>query len=339
MWQERLALADIAVSKKQLSAARQFRRGVRGALGADWWLGYLLVSPAIVYILLLVAYPFGLALYYSLSSQTVAGGDNGFVGLANFQTLLQDRGFIDLGWPPGGALVRSLEYTFVGEIGKALLGITLAFLLLALLRSVQSRFGQGWVWVIRGLIMIPWTMPISLAIWGWRWTFDPQFSIINRVLGEYLHLIQPSQYPDWLGDPFYTSAAIITVIVWKGFPFSAVIVLAGLTSIPQDIFDAAKVDGAGLLRTWHYVITPMIAPILFIGLIFDVTYTLGDLTIVQLMSNGGPAGTTEILPTIAYHTGIQGGALSLGASSALILFPFLLIGMVFFLRLLYRRTE
>jgi multiple sugar transport system permease protein len=226
----------------------------------------------------------------------------------------------------------------VGEIGKAALGITLAFLLLALLRAVQSRFGQGWVWVIRGLIMIPWTMPISLAVWGWRWTFDPQFSIVNRIMGEYLHVIK-HPYPDWLGDPFFTSVAIVAVIIWKGFPFSAVIVLAGLTSIPQDIFDAAKVDGAGMLRTWHYVITPMIAPILFIGLIFDVTYTLGDLTIVQLMSNGGPAGATEILPTIAYHSGIQGGALSLGAASALILFPFLLIGMIFFLRLLYRRVD
>jgi multiple sugar transport system permease protein len=339
VWQERHALADIAVSKKQAGARRRARGGARSILGPDWLLGYLLVSPAIVYIVLLVAYPFFLALYYSLSSQTVAGGDNGFVGFANFQTLLADKGFVDTSWPPGGALIRSLEYTLVGEIGKALLGITLAFLLLAFLRSVQSRFGQGWVWVIRGLIMIPWTMPISLAVWGWRWTFDPQFSIINRIFGEYMHILKPTQYPDWLGDPWYTSVAIVTVIIWKGFPFSAIIVLAGLTSIPQDIFDAAKVDGAGMLRTWHYVITPMIAPILFIGLIFDVTYTLGDLTIVQLMSNGGPAGSTEILPTIAYHMGIQGGALSLGASSALILFPFLLIGMVFFLRLLYRRVD
>jgi multiple sugar transport system permease protein len=294
-------------------------------------LGYLLVSPAIVYIAVLVGYPFFLALYFSLSSVTVAGGDNGFVGLANFVQLGSDPQFWNAFW-------NSWLFTIVGEIGKALLGITLAFVLLALLRQAQTHFGRGMVWVIRGLIMIPWTMPITLAIWGWKWMYDPQFSVINRILGDWLHILQ-HPYPDWLGDPLFTRIAIIAVIIWKGFPFSAVIVLAGLTSIPQDIFDAARVDGAGLLRTWHYVITPMIAPILFIGLIFDVTYTLSDVTIVYLISNGGPYGTTEILPTIAYHTGIQGGNLSHGAADALVLFPFLLIGMIVFLRLLYRRQE
>jgi multiple sugar transport system permease protein len=296
-------------------------RARRHPLGPDALWGWLLVSPVLVYILLLVAYPFVLALYFSVSRVTVAGGDGGFVGLDNYLGLFRDPQFLT-------ALRNSLTFTFFAEIGKAVLGIGLAFLLLQTLRFKK---------VVRGFLMIPWTMPISLALLGWRWMYDPQFSVINWLLVNVGHF--RGIPPDWLGDPLWSYIAILTVNIWRGFPFSAVIVLAGLTSIPHDIYDAARVDGAGWLRTWHYVITPLIAPILFIGLIFDVTFTLGDLTIVYLLTNGGPYGTTEILPTIAYHTGIQGGDLSHGAASVLLLFPLLLVGMVFFLRLLYRRQD
>jgi multiple sugar transport system permease protein len=296
-------------------------RARRHPLGIDALWGYLLVSPVLVYILLLVAYPFFLALYFSLSRVTVAGGDGGFVGLDNYAQLFRDPQFLT-------AVRNSLSFTFFAEIGKAVLGIGLAFLLLQTIRFKR---------IVRGFLMIPWTMPISLALLGWKWMYDPQFSVINWVLVHVLHF--GGIPPDWLGDPLFSYIAILIVNIWRGFPFSAVVVLAGLTSIPQDIYDAARVDGAGWLRTWHYVITPLIAPILFIGLIFDVTFTLGDLTIVYLLTNGGPYGTTEILPTIAYHTGIQGGDLSHGAAAALLLFPLLLVGMIFFLRLLYRRQD
>ncbi len=293
----------------------------RHRLGPDALWGYLLISPVLLYVLALVAYPFLLALYFSVSRVTVAGGDAGFVGLDNYAHLFRDPQFLT-------ALRNSLSFTFFAEVGKAVLGIGLAFLLLEAIRFKK---------VIRGFLMIPWTMPISLALLGWKWMYDPQFSVINWVLQ---HVFRFGGIPpDWLGDPIYSYIAILVVNIWRGFPFSAVIVLAGLTSIPHDIYDAAKVDGAGWLRTWHYIITPLIAPILFIGLIFDVTFTLGDLTIVYLLTNGGPYGTTEILPTISYHTGIQGGDLSHGAASALLLFPILLVGMVVFLRLLYRRQD
>lgn len=301
------------------SAART--HAPRHPLGPDALWGYLLISPVLLYILILVAYPFFLALYFSVSRVTVAGGDAGFVGPSNYTQLFQDPQFLT-------ALRNSLTFTFFAEIGKGVLGVGLAFLLLQTLRFKK---------VIRGFLMIPWTMPISLALLGWKWMYDPQFSVINWVLAHVFHV--GGILPDWLGDPIFSYIAILVVNIWRGFPFSAVVVLAGLTSIPHDLYDAAKVDGAGFFRTWHYVIVPLIAPILFIGLIFDVTFTLGDLTIVYLLTNGGPYGTTEILPTIAYHSGIQGGDLSHGAASALLLFPLLLAGMVVFLRLLYRRQD
>jgi multiple sugar transport system permease protein len=300
---------------------RKRRAARRHPLGPDALWGYLLISPILVYVLLLVAYPFFLSLYFSVSQVTVAGGDAGFVGLGNYAQLFADPQFLT-------ALRNSLSFTFFAEIGKAVLGIGLALLLLQTLRFKKA---------IRGFLMIPWTMPISLALLGWKWMYDPQFSVINWVLVHVLHY--GGIPPDWLGDPVFSYIAVLVVNIWRGFPFSAVIVLAGLTSIPRDLYDAAKVDGAGFFRTWHYVITPLIAPILFIGLIFDVTFTLGDLTIVYLLTNGGPYGTTEILPTIAYHTGIQGGDLSHGAAAALLLFPLLLGGMIVFLRLLYRRQD
>ena len=308
-------------TQAEVERVRARRKARRHPLGPDALWGYLLISPVLLYVLVLIAYPFVLALYFSLSNVTVAGGDSGFVGLANYVALFHDPQFLT-------ALRNSLSFTFFAEIGKGVLGIGLAFLLLQTLRFKK---------VIRGFLMVPWTMPISLALLGWRWMYDPQFSIINWILVHVLHF--GGVPPDWLGDPLWSYIAVLSINIWRGFPFGAVIVLAGLTSIPTDLLDSGKVDGAGFFRQWHYIITPLIAPILFIGLIFDVTFTLGDLTIVYLLTNGGPYGSTEILPTLAYHTGIQGGNLSLGSASALLLFPILLVGMIFFLRLLYRRQS
>jgi multiple sugar transport system permease protein len=299
------------------------RRGRRGVplLGPDWLPGYLLVSPAIFYIAVLVAYPFFLSLYFSLSNVTVSGGDNGFVGLTNYVRLFQDPTFLT-------ALRNSISFTFFSEIGKGVLGVGLAFLLLQAIRGKK---------IIRGFLMIPFTMPLSLALLGWKWMYDPQFSVINRVFGDMLHVMK-EPFPVWLGDPLFSWFAILIVNIWRGFPFAAVIVLAGLTSIPKDILEAARADGAGFFRTWHYVIVPMIAPILFIGLIYDVTFTLGDITIVDILTEGGPGGATEILPMLSFQTGIQGGNLSFGAADALVLFPILFAGLILFLRMLFRRT-
>ena len=313
-----VCLSDVGTATRAVPSERG--RGTRlPRIRTEALLGYGLISPVLVYILVLVAYPFFLSIYFSVSNVTVAGGDQSFVGLAHYQELLGDEVFQKAVW-------NSLSFTVLAEVGKAVLGIGLAFLLL---RHMPGKK------IIRGFLMLPWTLPISLSLLSWRWMFDPQFSTINWAIAQ-LHLMNPP-YPDWRGDALWGYLGILIVNIWRGFPFSAVIVLAGLTSIPSDIYDAAKVDGAGFFRTWHYVITPMIAPIIFIGLIFDVTFTLGDLTIVYLLTNGGPGYTTQIVPLLAFQTGIQGGNLSTGAAMALIFFPFLFVAVVFFLRLLYRR--
>ncbi len=301
------------------AVARRARRRVRWLEPAT---GYLLTLPAIIYILILVGYPFFLSLYFSVNRVFIGGEYRGFAGINNYTSLLDNPVFQKAFW-------NTLGFTFASEIAKAVLGIGLAFLLL------QPLFGKK---LVRAFLMLPFTLPFALSLLGWQWMFDPEFSIINYLFGGQLHLLhQP--YPDWLGDPFWSWLAILIVNIWRGFPFAGVIILAGLTSIPRDLLDAAKADGAGFFRTWHYVITPIIAPVLFIGLIYDVTFTIGDLTAVYRLTQGGPGYSTETLPMQAWQVGIVGGNLGLGSAITLFLFPLLFVGVIVFLRMLYRRES
>src|SRR3989440_6484556 len=131
-------------------------------------------------------------------------------------------------------------------------------------------------------------------------------------------------WPVWLGQPGLALLSVMFVNVWRGFPFSAIVLLAGLTSVPPEIIEAAKVDGASFLTRFRKVIVPMIAPILFIGSAFDTVFTLSDLSIVYLLTNGGPHGATEVLATLAHNTRIRGRGLGRGAAISLFLFPLLL---------------
>src|SRR5438132_6198310 len=153
------------------------------------------------------------------------------------------------------------------------------------------------------------------------------------LIGEY----GTPDWPVWLGQPMLALASVMFVNVWRSFPFSAIVLLAGMTSVSPEIIDAAKVDGATFMQRFRKIIVPMIAPILFVGAAFDTVFTLSDLSIVYLLTNGGPDGATEILPTLAYNTGIRGGALGRGAAISLFLFPLLLPAMILLLRTLRRR--
>jgi multiple sugar transport system permease protein len=166
--------------------------------------------------------------------------------------------------------------------------------------------------------------------------FDSQYSIINWFLHA-IHVIKPSEMPNWLGDPTLAIISIIAVNVWRGFPFGAIILLAGLGAIPQDMLDAGKMDGAGPVTRFRKIIVPMIAPVLFIGSLYDLVFTLTDMTVVYLLTVGGPANSTHVLSSYAFLVGIQSGALGRGAAIALLLFPILLILVFFVLRALTRR--
>jgi multiple sugar transport system permease protein len=323
----RLAAGDGAPPDTSLSMRLGGRAGARSPWGTPtvrrYVFGYTLLAPAVLYVGLLVGVPFLFSLYLAMSDASVGAPVARFVGAENFIAALENATFYT-------ALRNTLVFTVGAGVLKGLLGTTLAFLLM------QSFPGRK---VVRALIVIPFTLPIAVSVLGWKWMFDSQFSVVNWALSR-LALIGEYGSPDWpvwLGQPGLALFAVMFVNVWRGFPFSAIVLMAGLTSVPPEVIDAAKVDGATFLQRFRKVIVPMIAPILFIGSAFDTVFTLSDLSIVYLLTNGGPDGATEILPTLAYNTGIRAGALGRGAAISLFLFPLLLPAMILLLRTLRRR--
>jgi multiple sugar transport system permease protein len=307
------------VSLPRLWAGRAFAPAL--ALERPSILGPLLVAPAILYIVLLVGYPFLLALYLSVSNADVATSGLGrFVGLDNFNALFQSGLFLT-------ALRNTLMFTLVSAVFKGLLGTTLAFLLAENLPGTR---------VFRFIILLPWTIPIALSSITWKWMFDTQYSIINWI-GHAIGVLKPADNPNFLGDPTLAIMSIIGVNVWRGFPFAAVILLAGMTAVSQEVLDAARVDGAGPVTRFRKIIVPMIAPVLFVGSLYDLVFTLTDMTVVYLLTLGGPANSTHVLSSYAFLVGVQSGALGRGAAIAILLFPILLCIVFVVLRSLRRR--
>lgn len=283
-------------------------------------LGYAMLAPALLYIFGLVGVPFILALWYSVSNVSVTNLSGHFVGLDNFRSLLHDPTFRHSIWV-------TLLYTFFSVVVVGILGTLLGFVLLEDFRG--KRF-------LRFMILLPWTIPIALTVLGWKWMFDSQYSVFNWLLIKG-HIIHGPVGIQWLGRTNTALGAVIAVNVWRNFPFAAIILLAGLTSIPPDIIDAAKIDGASAWVRFNQIIVPMIFPILFIGLLFNIVFTMTDLTVVYLLTQGGPANATQVMANYAFQVGIVSGDLSHGAAITLFLFPVLFALSIIFLRQLTRK--
>jgi multiple sugar transport system permease protein len=283
-------------------------------------LGAIFVSPAILYVLLLVGVPFLMAVYYSLSAFTIYDPSWRFVGLANFVDIIENPSFR-----------QTLYNTFVFTFGSQILGLILGkFGALVLLRPF---FGRK---LVRAIIILPWAVPVALATVAWQWMFDSLYSVINWTMIA-LGIIDRSQAPNWLGNPDLAMISVIVVNAWRFFPFAIVIFLAGITAVPQDVLDAATVDGAGFWRRNYQIIVPMILPIVAIGLIFGIVFTFTDLSIVFLMTMGGPIGATSVLGFAGFQTGITSGDVSHGAAISLFMLPVLLVVVIFMLRFIRRR--
>jgi multiple sugar transport system permease protein len=285
------------------------------------WLWRLMLAPAILYIVLLVGFPFVLSLFYSMSNVTVGSRDMAFVGLENFRRVLESGTF----WT---ALTNTLIFTIVSQFFVLIFANILAMAL-----SVDFR-GK---WLVRLLILLPWVAPISLGAIGWLWIYDSIYSVINWT-GQALRILGPNEWPIWLGQPSLAMAAIIIVQVWRIVPLATVIILARLTSIPQDIHDAAAVDGAGFWRRTFQITFPLLMPITLVAVLFGVIFTFTDMIVVFVLTRGGPYDQTQVLATWAFFTGIQGGDLAGGAAVSLFLFPVLVAVATVFL-MLARRAE
>ncbi len=284
-------------------------------------LGALMIAPAVIYVLLLVGYPLILAFMYSGSDVTVGSTHFKYVGLANFRAIIGDPTFRI-------ALKNTIVFTGVSTIIVVVLGKVLS---LALLKDFRGKF------VLRGLILMPYVAPISLGVIGWLWMLDSIYSPINWLL-KHSGFFGPDFWPMWLGQPDLAMGSIIAVHVWRMLPLATVIMLAGLTSIPQDIQDAAKVDGAGYFRQLFTITIPMMLPIILVAVLFAIVFTATDIIIILVLTRGGPYDSTQVLVSLAFYTGIDAGDLAVGASIALFLVPLLVAVAIIMLRLA-RRAE
>lgn len=309
--------SQIAHAAANLSRSHRLARSI---FDSDRWLGPLLIGPAVLYILLLVGLPFVMALYYSVSDTTTGGETLRFVGLRNFADVIGTPNFQT-------ALKNTLVFALVSQAVILVLSNALALVL-------QNDFrGKR---LIRFFILLPWVAPISIGTIAWLWIFDSTYSVLNWTL-RMIGAIQGQGFM-WLGVPHLAMGSIIAVHVWRQLPLATVIILAGLSSIPKDIHDAASVDGAGFWRHYFQVTLPLILPIGLVVLLFGLVFTFTDMIIIYNLTRGGPYDTTQVLASLAFYTGIAGGDLGEGAAISLFLFPLLLAAALVFLRLA-RRTE
>jgi multiple sugar transport system permease protein len=288
---------------------------------SERWLGRVFLAPAVAYIFALVGVPFLLAVVYSFTNASISSSHTTFVGLANFQSLIADPAFR-----------RALANTFLfAVVSQALVIVLSSMLAIALNRDFPGK------WFVRLLVLLPWVAPVSLGSIGWLWIFDSIYSIINWTLRA-VGIFGQDVWPIWLGQPTLASAAIICVQVWRTMPLATVILLGGLSSIPDDIHDAAEIDGAGFFRHLFQITLPLILPIVLVAVLFGLVFACTDMIVVYVLTRGGPYDSTHVLSSLAFFKGVEGGDLAGGAAATLFLLPVLATAAILMLRLA-RRSE
>jgi multiple sugar transport system permease protein len=285
----------------------------------DGVLARLMLLPAVAYILALVAVPFVLAIAYSFSDVTAGDPSYDFVGLENYRANWRDPVF-----------GRSLWNTFLFTAVTMLLTVVLANIL-ALVLKADFR-GK---WGVRFLVLLPWTTPAALGAIAWVFMLDSLLSPIDWILWQ-VGLLEDGRHMVWLGRSGLAQASVIGVQVWRLVPLAAVIILAGQTAIPDDINDAAAVDGAGFWRRLWEVTLPLTLPVIAVAVLFGAIITFTDMSLVRVLTNGAPVNETQVLASWAYVKGVDGGNLAQGAAVAVFLLPLLLAATIAILRVVRR---
>lgn len=226
------------------------------------------------------------------------------------------------------AVKNTFKYTFGTEIIKLCIGIPCA---LILNRKFAGRR------LLRGLLVIPWVIPIAISAQAWLWILDSTYSVINWCLVHWGGL-SPANIINFRGDKDWAMLSVIAVNVWRGFPFTTIVILAGLTAIPDEILERARLDGANAFQRFLHIISPMIRPILLVSLLFSVIFSFTDFNTIWIITKGGPYDQTQVLSTYAYQLGVNAGYLGKGASISLFMFPIMAVMVFFMLRFLRREA-
>lgn len=294
----------------------------------EWLLSRLMFLPAVLFVALLVGVPIILAILYAFSDITVGDPSFDFRGIENFTEVLGSQTF-----------QTSVVNSFIITLGSLVLILILA----TILAEVFNRDFRG-KWMARFLFLLPWTTPIALATIGWLWMFDSVFSPIDWVLRNLGLLGHPGAlfgpYPNmyWLGTPVKAMVSVILVNTWRVLPLATVIVMAAMNSIPRDIQDQSKVDGAAYWRRLFQINIPLMLPVLAVAVLFAFVFIFTDMTVIFILTRGGPVNSTQVIPSWAFFKGIEGGALAQGAAIAVFLLP-VLAGMAAITLRMVRRSE
>ncbi len=277
---------------------------------------WLMVGPPIAFLSALVGYPLFYGIWLSLMDRPVAS-EGKFIGLANYVAQWHDPIFWQI-------VLNTFVYTAVATVLKMVGGLGLA-----LVMNQDFRFKN----LTRALLLLPFIVPTVLSTIAWQWILDPAFSVITWTLVA-TGLITPPG-PSWLGNPHYAMASLIVVNVWRGLPFYAITLLAGLQTISPELYEAATIDGAGTFTRFRYVTLPLMKPIIFIVTMFSVIFTFADFQLIYVLTHGGPANATHVFATYAFDVAMIGGQLGQGAAIALSMVPplaLLILAMAIYMR-------
>ena len=272
-------------------------------------LGLLFLSPAAVILLVFLTYPLGLGIWLGFTD-TQIGRPGIFIGLENYESLWNDSVF----WL---SVFNTILYTVVASVVKFALGLWLALILNERL-PFKSFF--------RAIVLLPWVVPTVLSAIAFWWIYDAQFSIVSWSLIKLGLIDHPINF---LGDPTLARASVIAANIWRGIPFVAITLLAGLQTISPSLYEAATLDGAsGWQRFWH-VTLPMLTPIIAVVMTFSVLFTFTDFQLIYVLTRGGPVNATHLMATLSFQRAIPGGHLGEGAAIAIAMIPFLLAAILF----------
>jgi len=286
----------------------------------EGFLAWVFLVPTVIYIVALVGVPFFLAIAFAFSDVTTGDPSFDWAGLTNFERVFDD----DVFWQ---SLQNTFVFTVVSMIFIVILGKVLANILIADFRGK---------WVVRFLVLLPWTTPVALSSLSWKWLLHSIYSPIDWTL--HTTGLIGSDHIYWLGREPHALIAVIGVHVWRLVPLAAVIMMVGLLSIPNDMDEAARIDGAGYWRRMFEITIPLTFPLIAVAALFGAIFTFTDAAVVSVLTEGKPTNSTHVLASWSFQRGIDGGDVGQGAVIALFLFPMLLAAAVLILRAV-RRME
>jgi len=270
-------------------------------------LGPVMLAPLLIYLVALVGVPLVLVFVYAFSDASTGSPTYSFVGLSTFQRTIADETFRT-------ALRNTIVFTILSQVVVIVLATILGFVMTANFRGK---------WIVRFLVLLPWTTPIALSALAWLWMLDSLFSPFNWILGQ-LHVVAEGTPVAWLGENTLAVGSVVALQAWRTMPLAAVILMAGLTSIPPELNEQAAIDGAGFWRRLFDITFPLLTPIMMVAILFGIVATFTDMAAVYILTHGGPGDATQVLASWSFYTGIESGSLADGAAIGVFMFPVLL---------------